>query len=276
MPNPGALISLTITRVTCRLALVTCHLSLVTLVGCRVSLSPVKNRVGVGVESYVFFDADGEDGQGDLYVGSASGGKVFRATFTRVHESSPALSPNGIMLAFIRGSHAADSAGHRVWVMNLMNGAEREVPEPGAGAFPQRLAWSLDGTTLYVRTSRGDFQTAAPPADPRLVAVDRASQAAADTALRVPLGLPVIAIAEPCDSGGGICARTPSGAQRLSPVGRDAFRWGADSVGYFIGNGIEVRPLGGGSTRQLRWTGIPSPPRTATQFPGLAPADQNR
>lgn len=243
--------------------------------GCRVSLSPVKNRVGVGVESYVFFDADGEEGQGDLYVGSASGGKVFRATFTRVHESSPAISPNGIMLAFIRGSQSADSAGYRVWVMNLLNGAERQVPELGAGAFPQRLAWSLDGTRLYVRTSRGDFQTAAPPSDPRPAAVDQASQAVADTSLQVPLGNPVIAIAEPCDSGGGICARTPSGAQRLSPAGRDAFRWGADSVGYFIGDGVEVRPLGGGTTRQLRWTGISSPPRTATQFPGLVPSAQD-
>jgi hypothetical protein len=254
----------------------TFHLSLFTMllvVGCRVSLSPVKNRVAVGVESYVVFDADGEEGEGDLYVGSASGGTAFRVTFTRVHESSPALSPDGIMLAFIRGPHAADSGGHRIWVMNLLNGAEREVPELGSGAHPRRLGWSLDGKSLFVRTPDGDFQTSAPPANSPPRAVDQSSQAAADTALAVPLGSPVIAIAQPCE--GGICALTASGSQILSATGRDAFRWGADSVGYFRGNEIEVRPLGGGTTRSLRWTGVPPNPRTATSFPG-APTDQNQ
>ena len=236
------------------------------VLGCRVSLSPVKNRVGVGVESYVVFDADGENGEGDLYVGSASGGKVFRVTFTRVHEFSPALSPDGLMLAFIRGPHAADSAGHRIWIMNLLNGAEREVPTFGANAYPTRLAWSLDGRTLYVRTGRGDFQIAAPPADPAPQPVDPARLATADTMLAVPLGSPVLAIAEVCDS--GVCARTPSGTQMLSARGTSPFRWGTDSVGYFVEGGIEVRPLGGGTTRQLRWGGTPENSRTATQFPG--------
>ena len=242
------------------------------VLGCRVSLSPVKNRVGVGVESYVVFDADGEDGEGDLYVGSASGGKAFRVTFTRVHESSPALSPDGLMLAFIRGPHAADSAGHRIWVMNLVNGAEREVAELGEGFHPQRLAWSLDGTILFVGTGRGNFQIPAPPSPLQPRAVDPSSGSIADTALSVPLGNPVIAVAEPC--GGGICARTRVGSQMLSPSGRAPFRWGADSVAYFNGDAIEVRPLGGGTTRQVRWSGSPANPRTATQFPGSPPGPQ--
>ena len=255
------------------LVLLTTYSSLITVMGCRVSLSPVKNRVGVGVESYVVFDADGENGEGDLYVGSSSGGRAFRVTFSRVHEASPALSPDGIMLAFIRGRHAADSAGHRIWVMNLLNGAEREVPLLAEGAYPQRLGWSLDGTRLFVRTARGDFQVAAPPADPEAHPVEPAAKPTADTMLAVPLGSPVVAIAADCDS--GICVFTPAGSQLLSGEGRDPFRWGSDSVGYFNRSGIEVRPLGGGTTRELRWSQVPSDLRTATHFPG-APRVENR
>jgi hypothetical protein len=244
--------------------------SLFTLLGCRVSLSPVKNRVGVGVESYVVFDADGENGESDLYVGSASGGKAFRVTFTRVHESAPALSPDGVMLAFIRGRHAADSASHRIWIMNLLNGAEREVADLGPGAYPQRLGWSFDGGTLFVRTPRGVFQVPAPPASLIPQLVDSPNQAMADTLLAVPLGHPVVAIAEDC--AGGVCARTRSGSQVLSSAGKSPFRWGSDSVGYFTGTEIEVRPLRGGTSRHLRWSGIPANPGSATQFPGAAPA----
>ena len=257
-----------------QVVLFTLYSSLFTLVGCRVSLSPVKNRLGVGVESYVVFDAEGENGEGDLYAGSASGGKAFRVTFTRVHESSPALSPDGLMLAFIRGPHSADSAGHRVWVMNLLNGSEREVPELADGSFPRRLGWSLDGQLLFIATSRGDFQVPAPPSDPRPLVVAQSFRAKADTMLAVPLGSPIVGIAQSCD--GGICALTPAGSQVLSSSGRAPFRWGADSVGYFSGDGIEVRPLGGGTTRQVRWSGAPANPGTATQFPGSTPANQDR
>ena len=235
------------------------------------SLSPVKNRVDVGVESYVAFDGDGEDGEGDLYIGSASGGQAFRITFTRVHESSPALSPDGTMLAFVRGSHAADSSDHRIWIMNLLNGAEREVPELAKGAFPQKLGWSLDGTALFVRTSRGAFRVSPPPSNPDPKPVETEAAATADTVLDVPLGAPIAAVARDCDS--GVCAFTPSGSTVLSRTGRAPFRWGADSVGYFEGELIEVRPLRGGSTRQLRWGGLPTNIRGASQFPGVVSPD---
>ncbi len=228
-------------------------------------MSPVKNRVGVGVESYVVFDAPGEDGQGDLYVGSGSGGKVFRVTFSRVHETAPALSPDGVMLAFVRGARAEDSAGHRVWVMNLLNGAEREIASP-EGAWPRRVAWSLDGGTLYLDTPRGVYRADAPPRSGPTTAVEAAERARADTTLSVPLGDPVRALAAPCDSGGGICALTPGGSQPLAPRGRAAFRWGADSVGYFLDGRILVRPLGGGTTREVTWSGMPEGVGRATAF----------
>jgi hypothetical protein len=253
-----------------KLILFTLYSSLFTLTGCKMSLSPVKNKLGVGVESYVFFDADGEDGQGDIYAGSANGGTIFRVTFSRAHESSPALSPDGVMLAFIRGPRATDSAGHRVWIMNLLSGAERKLTAAGATAFPVKLGWSIDGRTLFIRTTAGDFQTAAPPSSAQLTPVSAGSRRAADTALSVSLGDPVIAIAVPCEGGIGICAVSSSSgkSQLLSESGRNALRWGADSVGYFIGNGLEIRPLGGGNTRELHWAGTPPNPRTATQFPG--------
>lgn len=252
----------------------TSHVSLLTLVvvGCRVSMSPVKNRVDVGTESYVAFDGDGEEGEGDLYIASASGGQAFRITFTRVHESSPALSPDGTMLAFVRGAHAADSASHRIWIMNLLNGAEREVPRLAEGAFPNKLGWSLDGAALFVRTSRGVYRVAAPPSDPAPGLVEAGAAAMADTLLEVPLGNPIAAVARDCDS--GVCAFTPSGSHVLTRTGRGAFRWGADSVAWFQGETIEVRPLGGGSTRQVRWTGMPDHVRRASQFPGLGPVNQ--
>jgi dipeptidyl aminopeptidase/acylaminoacyl peptidase len=237
-------------------------------VGCRMSLSPIKNKIGIGVESYVVFEADGEDGQGDLYAGSSSGGSAYRLTFSRVHEYAPALSPDGSMLAFIRGRTRQDTSSHRVWIMNLLNGAERELPQ-GSGGRPLRVGWSRDGQTLYVSTTSGDFFTPSPPAPSDLKPVG--SQAAqADSALSVLLGEPAMAMVTQCPGGQGLCVPADSGGpQVLSTEGRDAFRWGSDSVGFWVADVIEVRPLGGGTTRQLRWTGMPAHPGGATHFSGL-------
>ena len=254
--------------------LVTGHLAMITagLVGCRMSLSPIKNRIGIGVESYVVFDADGEGGQGDLYAGSAGGGSAYRITFSRAHESSPALSPDGSMLAFVRGGTREDSTSHRVWIMNLLNGAERELPSMGPSAHPRRIAWSPDGHTVYVRTSTGDFLTPAPPLTADFRPVVAGTAEAADSALGVMLGEPRRARVITCPDGRGFCVSDDSGvSQMLTSDGRDPFRWGSDSVGFWLGDEVEVRPLRGGTTRQLRWAGTPSNPHETTQFPGGAP-----
>jgi len=253
-----------------RRLLVTCHLLLVTLLlGCRMSLSPLGNRLEVGAESYVVFEAGGEDGQGDLYASPASGGPIFPITFSRVHETAPALSPDGTMLAYIRAPRESDSAGYRVWVMNLLNGAEREVPVSPVGA-PRRVAWSRDGQRLFVRTSGGDLVAPAPPASPGLQPATGALQPAADSAFQVVLGDPPFAIVTRCADGAGLCVSPDSGdAQVLASGGRDPFMWGTDSVGYFVGNDIEIRPLGGGLTRRMSWANSPDRPKTATQFPGV-------
>src|SRR6185295_17231283 len=109
-----------------------------------------------------------------------------------------------------------------------------------------------------------------PPATPRLEPVTGVLQAVADSALQVVLGDPPFAIVTSCAGGVGLCVPSDSGAvQVLDPDGRDAFAWGPDSVGYFVGSNIEVRPLGGGATRTLNWAKVPDRPRTATQFPGV-------
>ena len=233
------------------------------------SLSPLGNRLEVGAESYVVFEAAGEDGQGDLYASPASGGPIFPVTFSRAHETAPALSPDGTTLAFVRAPREADSAGYRVWIMNLLNGAERELPVSPVGA-PRRVAWSRDGQRLFVRTSGGDLVAPAPPASPDLQPAIGALQAAADSTFQVVLGDPPFAIVTRCTDGVGLCVSPDSGdAQVLAPGGRDPFLWGTDSVGYFVGNEIEIRPLGGGTTRRVIWANVPVAPRTATYFPGV-------
>ncbi|MEO8295285.1 MAG: hypothetical protein ABI613_07205 [Gemmatimonadota bacterium] len=233
------------------------------------SLSPISNRIGIGVESYVIFEGDGEDGEGDLYAGSASGGTAYQLTFSRAHESSPALSPDGAVLAFIRGRTRQDSSSYRVWIMNLLNGSERELPALPANAHLERLAWSADSRTLYLRTSAGDVSTPAPPAGPALLPVPAESSAVADSALEVMLGESRQARLIPCAGEAGICVAVDSGApQNISTQGAGAFRWGSDSVAFWLGDAIEIRPLGGGTTRTLRWKGLPAHPGAATHFRG--------
>jgi hypothetical protein len=237
------------------------------------SLSPLGNRLEVGEESYVIFEAAGEDGQGDLYASPASGGSIFPVTFSRVHETGPALSPDGTTLAFLRATRESDSAGYRVWIMNLLNGAERQLPVTSVGA-PRRVAWSRDGQRLFVRTRGGDLVAPAPPASPELQPATGAQEAAADSAFQVILGDPPFAVVTYCADGGGLCVSPDSGdAQVLASGGRDPFRWGTDSLGYFVGNELEIRPLAGGTTRRMTWASSPDRPRTATQFPGLKRED---
>lgn len=233
------------------------------------SLSPLGNRLEVGSDAYLVVEAVGEDGQGDLYATPTGGGPLFPITFSRAHETAPALSPDGTMLAYIRAARETDSAGFRVWIMNLVNGAERELPVSPVGA-PRRVAWSRDGQRVFVRTTGGDLVAPAPPASPSLEPAIGAMLAAADSALQVVLGDPPFAIVTRCTDGAGLCVPSDSGvAQVLAPGGRDPFAWGTDSVGYFVGNEIEIRPLGGGATRRLNWARSPDRPKTATHFSGV-------
>lgn len=239
---------------------------------CRVSMSPLQNRIEVGQEAYVVFVASGEGGVGDLFAVRASGGAIYPLTYTRLDESRPALSPDGVVLAFVRARNTTDSTGGEVVLMNLLNGAERTLSLPAPPRAPSRLGWSLDGRSLFVETPNGIIRSSVPPAEPTLLKVVMAETAVADSALGVQLGWPVFALVESCRSSKDqLCVRTAGGQEQpLEPHARDPLRWGADSLGYLVDDALIVRPLGGGAGREVRWADPPAGPRQPTMFSGPA------
>ena len=75
--------------------------------------------------------------------------------------------------------------------------------------------------------------------------------------------------------GEGVVA--PCGAEQCVTVGDSAtslgqvtgvMRWGSDSVGYFVGQNFEVRPLGGGRSRRPLWKQLPANLRELTYHSG--------
>ncbi|HEU5154171.1 MAG TPA: hypothetical protein VFU03_05550 [Gemmatimonadales bacterium] len=239
--------------------LLTSHV--VFLASCTGSLSPLSHKLKIGQEPYVVFTADGEGDTGDLFASPVGGGAVYQVTFTRLNEHLPRLNPDGSMLAFVRG----DGATSAVWVMNLINGAERRVTEPG-GAEPQGLAWSADSKTIYVKVATGVVAAAAPPATPSVTSLEGAARAAGDSALAVLVGDPVAGEVTSCARGGGLCVLLGGESQRLDSAGTEPLRWGADSVAYRVGDQFVIRPLGGGTTRALRWSRRLEHPRELTYF----------
>ncbi len=212
----------------------------------------------------------GQGDQTDLFAGSAGGGEMFQLTYTRDRERSPMLDPTGAQLAFLR----EDPQG-AVWlvVMNLLNTAERETTVPTDAASVERVAWSHDGTRLYLRTGAGLFSTAAPPARLTLARlIDGSTEAgAADSALSILLGDPPFAVVVRCPDG-GLCARSGNEDTPLTMDGRDPLRWTGDSVAYLVDQRVVVRPLGPGRSRELEWSGMPTGIREPTHFqPGPKP-----
>lgn len=239
-------------------------LALTLVLACRGSLSPLSNRLQVGQEPYLVFVGDGEDHQGDLFASPAGGNAMFQVTFTRVNERLPALSPDGTGLAFIRSAPGAEAASNTLVVMNLLNGAERQVGLPGPD--PSALAWSRDGARVFVRNGHLRW-TPAPPGDMLLAEVLPAEWPAVDSLFRVLLGDPPIAEAVACDS--GLCTRTRDGVlQPLVPLGRFASVWSGDSILYQSGAAWVVRPLAGGRVRRLAWGRPPAQLRDVTVFGG--------
>jgi len=236
--------------------------------GCRVSMSPVQNRLAPGEEPFAVFVATGEAGVGDLFAVRAEGGTTFPITYTRVREMAPALSPLGTDIAFIREGVRDDPSSRRVVVMNLLNGAERVIP-PG-DTPPDAVAWSDDATLLYVRAGTSTLVAHTPPAEPATRMLDSIEAAHADSAFAVLVGSPAFAQVIDCPEG-GICVEQGGGERTLySADGRGPVRWGSDSVGYFVGASFFIRPLGPGRMRELRLTPPRLDPREMTYFPGPA------
>ena len=250
----------------------------VLLPACRDTFYPLKNRVTPGVDAFVVFVAEGQAGAGELWAGQASGGNVHQVTYTLADEDAPALSPSGGVLAFTRAPTISDSTERRVWFMNLVSGNEREIDPFPDGAIPLVLAFSEDGLVLYARTTRGLWALEAPPALPAPRQLAGVDSGRADSALTVFLGDPRFARIGPClQAVGTLCAFPPGQAETpLQKGGFDPVHWGADSIGYFVGDRLLVRAGGGGRVREVRWARMPKLPRRPTYAPPALPPASGR
>jgi len=242
--------------------------------GCR--LTPLTNRLAPGQDAYVVFVGEGPGGETNLYASGPGGGEVFQLTFSREREERPALDPTGVMVAFLRRG-LGDRPTVRLVVMNLISANEREAELPDDPGGPLAVGWSASGDRIVVGERETDggsalarWWTDAPPGRLALVPVPDGQRISADSALDVVLGVPPLARVAPCPEGQGICVETRTGTvQRLADEGRDAMRWGADSVAWFTGNVLTVRSLGGGYPHRLTWgAGAPANAREASYFPG--------
>lgn len=229
-------------------------------------LAPLRGRIDVGREAYIVFVGGGGRAGGDLYAVRTEGGVAVPITFTAVGEMRPALSPDGIAVAFLRGESLRDSVPGSVWVLNLLNGAEREMPLPKGAGRPHRVGWSSDGQALVVAADSGMYRADAPPKPVRSHRVPQAERATAESSLSVLLGRPVFARVVPCANGTDLCVQGDTGSPGpLAAEARDAARWGDDSVAYLKGGSIWVRPLGPGRARPLQLSNA-TRPRQITAF----------
>ncbi len=162
----------------------------------------------------VFVGGDGAGG-GDLYAVPTAGGRAIPITFTAVGEMRPALSPDGGAVAFLRAGSLTDSAAASVWVLNLINGAERQVELPESAGAPEQVGWSDGGRSLVVRAGGRLYRSEAPPAKDSARPVPIAGRAAAESALAVLLGRPVFARAVPCANAEDLCVAADTGAPAL-------------------------------------------------------------
>jgi hypothetical protein len=226
----------------------------------------MRHHIEAGQEAFVVFVADAPDGRGDLYAMTPVGSDVVQLTFTLPAEWSPSVSPSGDVIAFLRSREEADTARVRVWLLNLLNGAERELPMPDSSGVPVRVAWAADGRELLVRSTRSIYRITAPPAAPRTEEVAGPAEA---EALLLQVGSPAFARIDRCEGSMELCVYPDSGeAAPLAQGARDAARWGDDSVAYIQGDELVVRPLGPGRSRRVRWRESVVNPRSVSVFAG--------
>ena len=232
------------------------------------SFSPISHRIKVGEEPFVVFVGEGIDHNTDLFAVPAGGGTVAQVTFTPLVEQGPRLSPSGEVVAFLRMRDTLADTHRDVVLMNLLGGGEVTLSLATDAGVPRAVAWSQDGRTLYIRTDRGDWQSAIPPAPVAVVPVPAAESAAIDSALALWLGEPRFARVIACVDG-GLCIVGPRrDTTPLAPQGHDPMRWGRDSVAWFQQGGIVVRSLGPGRERRITWTNAPDRPRDGSYTAG--------
>ncbi|HEU5304340.1 MAG TPA: hypothetical protein VFU40_06830 [Gemmatimonadales bacterium] len=244
------------------------------VVACDPTLPPLRGQIEIGEEPYAVFVGGGALNS-DLYAVHPEGGTPIPITFTNVAETRPALSADGRRLAFLRGSSLEDSTPATVWVMNLRSGSERELQLPKGAGRPRQVAWERGGNAIIVATEEELYRLNPPPGRPEAEQLDDAERAVAESSLAVLLGDPVFTRVVPCENPRDLCLVAASGRSGLlANAVRDPVRWGPDSVGFFVGDRLQIRPLRRGRPRLLLMTDAPERPREATFFPGRPGRDQ--
>jgi len=232
-------------------------------------IPPLRHKFVVGRDAYVVLVADAPDGRGDLWAMSPEGSEPVQITFSLPAEWSPRLSPSGDVIAFLRSREPADTARTRIWLLNLLNGSEREVRLPDSSGAPVELAWSQGGRALLVRTTRTIFRVNAPPSPPAPTEIPPREMRAAERELGVLVGSPAFARVAPCEGSSALCTYPDSGLPApLAAGATDPVRWGDDSLGYELGGELVVRPVGPGRERIVRWRPTLVNPRDLTVFTG--------
>lgn len=238
------------------------------LPGCDPTLPPLRGQMEIGRDPYAVF-VGGSGPNTDLYAVRPDGGPPIAITFTTVAERKPALSPDGGALAFLRGTSPDDSTPATVWVMNLLSGSERELTLPKGAGPVVAVGWEPGGRSVIVSTGNGLYRINPPPAAPEPSPVLPEQRARAESSLAVLLGDPVFTRAVACKTTGDLCVAGRSGEPALlAHDARDPVRWGSDSVAFFVGDVVEIRPLGPGRARRLVWSNAPKRPREMTFFEG--------
>jgi hypothetical protein len=242
---------------------------LLLLAACESTFLPLRGKLEVGRDPMVVFVGGDSPAGGDLYAVPTSGGRAIPITFSAVGEMRPALSPDGGAVAFLRAGSLTDSAPASVWVLNLINGAERQVGLPEDAGPPEQVGWADDGRSLVLRVGGRLYRAEAPPAEGTAKPVPVAQRASAESALAVLLGRPAFASAVPCANAEDLCVVGDTGAPALFARGaREPARWGDDSVAYLEGDRLMVRPLAAGRARQVEWSALPAWPRQPSVFAG--------
>lgn len=240
---------------------------LLLLTSCAVT--PLTNRLSPGEEPFVVAVGEGPDSLTDLYAAPAGGGAFVRLTYSRAQEAAPRLSSGGTLLVFLRSSPVETTDPEpEIVVLNLLSGSERRIRLPRSGGAARGAAWLAGDSVLVVRSDSGLWRFRAPPDPAELTELAPAERSRADSALGVVLGDPPFGTVERCGEQGP-CVRAAGGELTLLGAGvSGVLRWGPDSVGYFTGDGFEVRPLGGGRSRRPAWKSSPVRLRELSYHPG--------
>lgn len=114
--------------------------------------------------------ASDRDGQVDLYIVRSLGSAVVRLTTTPEQELSPAWSPDGRQISFVRGSGPASAARYSLHTIGADGRGEQELAPTLPGAF--RPVWSPDGERIAFEGSAA-VDSDGDPLNPDIYVVDR-------------------------------------------------------------------------------------------------------